>query len=138
MEWLSAVFPNTIHLLGFLCVLQRIFLLSMSDCSVDLFLVVHQLCELTEVEFAMLQKVSCQFSRRKGEGRSDVTDLVKVGPAEHLPELFVGERVVAGGGEAVAQLVRRQAVLVANVKLLKGLSELLLPNEVFEEILNFE
>ena len=46
--------------------------------------------------------------------------------------------MVTRGSEAVAQLIHSQAVLVANVKLLKGLSELLLPNEVFEEILNFE
>ena len=49
--------------------------------------------------------------------------LVEVGPAEDLPELVLGERVVAGGGEAEAQLLLRQAVLVADVELLEGLAE---------------
>ena len=39
------------------------------------------------------------------------------------PELFLGEGMVAGGREAEAQLLLRQAVLVPHVKLLEGLAQ---------------
>ena len=39
------------------------------------------------------------------------------------PELFLGEGVVARGGEAETQLLLRQAVLVPDVELLEGLPQ---------------
>ena len=49
--------------------------------------------------------------------------LVELRPAEDLPELILGEWVVAGGGEAEAKLILCQAVLVPDVELLEGLTQ---------------